>query len=157
MAFPTLLALLAVITIAPGIMIFFSRRILHSVLFLAAAAAGSSLIFLYLSQTLAALLQLLIFVGGLSTYLIVAVATEERKVMKADLVKFLSAALLIAVAFSYIVYGTPGTQMNGNSFSYSAEAAFSGYSAFLFAVAFLLFAAAIGSIVMIKRLSKVSF
>ncbi len=78
MAVPALLVLLAAFTVASGMMMFLNKKLLHSVLFLALAAIGSSLIFIYISQTLVALLQLLVFVGSLCTYLIVVVAMEDE-------------------------------------------------------------------------------
>jgi NADH:ubiquinone oxidoreductase subunit 6 (subunit J) len=154
---PVLLALLAAFTLVSGILVFLSRRLLHSVIFLALAAAGSSLLFIYVSQTLVALLQLLVFVGSLCTYLIVAVAMETRKIKGMEIARFVSAAVVIAAFLSYLVYGVAGDQASGNSFSYAAAYALSGYSAFLFAAALMLFATAMGSIIMMKRLSKMVF
>ncbi len=157
MAVPALLVLLAAFTVASGMMMFLNKKLLHSVLFLALAAIGSSLIFIYVSQTLVALLQLLVFVGSLCTYLMVAVAMETRETRIKDIVRFLAATLVIAVSLSYLVYGVAGNQPNGASFSNAAVIAFSGYSAILFAAALLLFAAAMGSVIMMKRLSKMVF
>ena len=69
---------LAALAVIASIFIFLQKRLIHAVLFLAIVFVSSSIIFLLLGQTLIAVLQMLIFVGGLSTYLIVAVATEEK-------------------------------------------------------------------------------
>ena len=64
MALGFLAIILAILTAASGIAMILQRRLVHSVIFLAVAAAFSSFIFLYLNQVLVALLQLLVFVGG---------------------------------------------------------------------------------------------
>ena len=157
MAFPTLLVALGIFTVASSALMFISKRLLHAVLFLALAAVGSSLLFLYVSQTLVAFLQLLVFVGSLSTYMLVAVASEEKKIDGLGVIKFLIAAVAVASVLSYLVYGVAGVQANDNSFSLYAEMAFSQYAAFLFASVFVLFSATIGSIVIMRRLSKLVF
>ena len=65
---------LSAILIFFALMIFKSKRLLHAVLALTGVFFMSSVVLLLLGQPLAALLQLVILVGGMSTYLIVAVA-----------------------------------------------------------------------------------
>lgn len=154
MPLPILLIFLAVFLISSGVAIFLSKKLLFSVLFLAVSAVGSSLVFLYLSQTLVALLQLLVFVGSFSTYLVIAVAAENREEKKIDVVKFIVAAVIIAVGLSYFVYGVAPGQANENSFSQEAQVVFFDYYAPLFASVFVLFAAALCSVVVLKKVSK---
>src|SRR5208283_373994 len=71
--------IISILTIGSAMAVFFSKRLLHAVLALTLAFGGSALFFLYADQPFAAFLQLFILVGGLSTYLIVALASEESK------------------------------------------------------------------------------
>lgn len=154
MALDALPVLLAFITILSGFALFLPKKLMHSVIFLALAAGASAAIFLYLNQVLIALLQLLVFVGGLSTYLIVSVAAEEKNAKLAGRAKFLVTSVVTALGLSLLVYGFPVAQPGGNDFSSAAQAAFSNYYAFLFVSVFLLFAVAIGSVLVIKKFSR---
>lgn len=154
MAFDFLLMLLAAATIIFGLALFIQRKLMHSVIFLALAATASAFIFLYLGQVLVAMLQLLIFVGGLSTYLIVAIATEERHVKMSNAAAFFAVSLVIAVGLFYSVFNLQEGAHAGNSFSTVAQGAMSQYYALLFAAIFLVFAVSIGSVVVIKRFAK---
>jgi hypothetical protein len=157
MAFSLTIAFLAALLVIPGSMVFLSKKLINSVIFLALVAAGSALIFIYVSETLVAMLQLLVFVGSLSTYLIVAVASEEKDMMMLSAAKFFICAVTIALVLSYLIYSPVETQLAENSFSKAAELAFSDYAAFIFAFAFLMFAATIGSILIIKKVSILVF
>ncbi|MDE1874081.1 MAG: NADH-quinone oxidoreductase subunit J [Candidatus Micrarchaeota archaeon] len=146
--------LLAAVTVGSGAALFLQKRLMRSVIFLALAAVGSSLIFIYIGQTLVALLQLLVFVGGLSTYLIVAVAAEEKQVKMRNVFVFAASAIVLAVGFVAALSGLGPTQVSGNAFSGAAQNAFSEYYAVLFASVFLLFAVAVGSVAVIKKFAK---
>lgn len=154
MALDFLPILLAILTALSGIALFLQKKLLHSVIFLALAASVSSLIFLYLNQVLVALLQLLVFVGGLSTYLIVAVAAEEKKVGIRSAIAFLIASFVIAAGLLAAIPGFQAPISGGNDFSAVAQAAIQQYYAMLFMAVSLLFAVAIGSVIVIKRFSK---
>ncbi len=146
--------LLVFATAATGIAVFLPKKLLHSVIFLALTAGASSLIFLYLDQVLLALLQLLVFVGGLSTYLLVAIATEEKEAGMRRSGAFVFVIIVILLDFSLFVYNQPVARASGNSFSATAQIAFSSYFAFLLISIFLLFAVAISSVLVIKKISK---
>lgn len=157
MAFDLLSIALALATVLGGIAVFLSQRLLRSVMFLAATAVFSALIFIYLGQTLLALLQLLVFVGGLSTYLLVAVATEERKSKMINVMNFAIAGIVISLAISALVSSPETSQPGTNSFGLVAEAAFQQYYALLLAAVFLLFAVAVGSVLVMKKFAKLVF
>src|SRR5574337_1295696 len=93
-------AAISVITVISALLLFLQKRLLYSAIALAIVFAGSALVFLYLGQTLLALIQLLVFVGGLSTYLVVAVATEEKGRKLFSPYVFIIAAIAISVALS---------------------------------------------------------
>ena len=154
MALDILSILLASITVLAGLALFLQKRLLHSVVFMALAAAGSALIFLYLGQVLVVLLQLLVFVGGLSTYLIVAIATEEKQVKMRNAVAFVVISVVISAGLLAAVSDTTAGTPAGNDFSTVAQAGIASYYALIFVAVFLLFAAALGSVIVIKRFSK---
>jgi hypothetical protein len=152
-----MLAFLAVVTLLPAAMVFLSKRLLNAVIFLALSAIGSALVLVYVSQTFAALIQLLVFVGSLSTYLIVAVASEEKDMKMLSPVKFIASAVAITAVLSYIVYVPTETQPVGASFTEAAAVAFLTYPELVFVAVFLQFAATIGSILIIKKVSVMVF
>jgi NADH:ubiquinone oxidoreductase subunit 6 (subunit J) len=154
MALELLIILLALATVLSGLLLFLQNKLLHSVIFLALAAAGSSLIFLYMRQALVAMLQLLVFVGGLSTYLMVAVATEEKRLKMSNAAAFLAASVILSAGLFAALSNLTAAPLAGNSFSALAQSAIPIYFALLFAAVFLLFAAAVGSIIVIKKFSK---
>ena len=152
-----LLIALVLVTLVPAVLVFLERRLMNAVLCLAASAVGSALLFLYLGQTLVALLQLFVFVGGLSTYLVVAVASEKGPVKMLDGATFFFALVVIAAALALVLNGIGFGQQQQqavNSFSASAETAFGSQYALLYASVFLLSATAVGSVLVLRRFSK---
>lgn len=152
---PFFLAISA-LTLISALILFLSRRLLHAVLALTFVFLGSALIFLYLGQTFAALLQLFIFVGGLSTYLIVAVASEESK-SSLKLPTFILLVIIVVGGLSALLINsglnsTPPA--SPNDFVASAGAALSTYYPFLFALLILLFSAVMGSILILRKFVK---
>lgn len=154
MALDILSVLLAAPLVVAGTLVFVQRRLLHAVIALAVVAAVSALIFLYLGQPLVALLQLLIFVGGLSTYLMVAVAAEEKRVSLRGTVVFTASFVLIAAVFIAVIYALPAQAQSGASFVALAGAALPQYYGIILATLFLLFAVAMASVLVIKKFSK---
>jgi uncharacterized MnhB-related membrane protein len=147
-------ALLGAMLVISGIFVFVQRKLLHAVTALAAAAAVSALMFLYLDQALVALLQLLIFIGGLSTYLMVAVAAEEKFVNMRSVASFAAAFVLLGAVLADAVYELPAQAYGGTGFVQLAESAIGQYYGLILASIFLLFAAAIASVLVIKRFVK---
>ncbi len=146
----------AVFTVASGILLFAFRKVLYAVLALSSAFLGSALIFLYLNQVIVALLQLLVFVGGLSTYLIVAVAAETKGTRLLRKYRFSIFFVFLAAALSsMMLYVGSGYSGSGNSFTASALSAFQEYYGLLFAAVLLLFATTIGGLLVIKKFSRV--
>ncbi len=145
----------AAITLASAASVFVWKRLVHAVISLAVAFLGSALLFFLIGQTLAALLQLIVFVGGFSTYLIVAVATEEKnaKLMRFPVFAVLSVLLFAGVAFA--LQSLPQQTANpGSGFLAAAPAALGSGYAILYVMAVLLFAATIGGVMIIKRFTK---
>lgn len=142
---------IAIITLGSGIALFLSKRLLHSVIGLTIAFMGSAMFFIYLGQDLIALLQLFIFVGGLSTYLIVAVAAEES-VASTKLLNFIILAAVLTIGLSEVLIGpSAGIQLQENSFTALVSSSLTAYYPMLFVLAMLLFGTVIGSILVIKK------
>lgn len=150
MAFDPLFLLPAVLTIGPAVAVFLQKSILHSVFALTASFIGSALLFLYLGQGVVTLLQLLVFVGGLSTYLVVSIATE-RKERQIGIGSFLLLLAVLLAGFSTVAAGTAGSQFYNNSFLAAAGGALAAYYPLLFFISFLLFAATIGSVLILRK------
>ncbi len=148
---------LSAILIFFALMIFKSKRLLHAVLALTGVFFMSSVVLLLLGQPLAALLQLVILVGGMSTYLIVAVASdygEEKKMhgwIFALVFTLLFAALMpMALFFSSGYYLSSGS---GNFISAAAND-LDSYPYLFFVIALLVAASSIGSVLLIRKVIR---
>ena len=148
-------ATMALVAILASIAIFIEEKLLRAAAFLTIVFFVSSLIFILLNQVFIALVQLLVFVGGLSTYLIVAVATEKKGARLNNLRLFATLSTIVSLGFLSIVGYLPAAQAAGPSlFSASAIAAFSSDYAYFYIIAVLLFTATMGSVLVIKKFKK---
>jgi NADH:ubiquinone oxidoreductase subunit 6 (subunit J) len=146
--------IVAALALSGGLLVFLSRRLLHAVLALTFVFIGSALVFVFLGEVFIALLQLFVFVGGFSTYLIVAVASETShdSFSKA---RFLSALVIIAIGIALILaWAGAGSFTHGSSFPSIAAAAISEYYVVFFMMLLLLFSAVIGSVLIMRRFVK---
>lgn len=146
-------AAISVIAAASAALMFLQKRLIYSAISLAVVFAASALMFLLLGQALLALIQLLVFVGGLSTYLIVAIATEEKTVRLFSPYAFVIAAIVISLALSLFIgsVNVSGAAGSGPGIGAIASAAFKAYWPLFYAMMFLLLAATIGTVVVAKR------
>ncbi len=144
---------ISLLAAASAIALFASRRLLHAVLALTIAFMSSSLLFFYLGETFIALLQLFVFVGGLSTYLVVAVAAEAAR-GKFELYVFIPLAVLFVIGLSEIVINSnlslPAPALPA-SFTGASIEALTVYYPVLAMLLILLFSAVIGSILIIRK------
>jgi NADH:ubiquinone oxidoreductase subunit 6 (subunit J) len=143
----------ALILAAASVMLFVQRKILYAVLMLVIAFAASAFIFVLLNQVLAAFLQLFVFVGGLSTYLVVAVSPEQKTANLSKMPYFAAGAIIITSALSLMVLRMPQVYLASNQNLVSAAAsAFSGTYAFLlYLIIILLFSSTIGTVLLIRK------
>lgn len=146
--------ILVLITACFGIAVFLERKLIRAVIYLAFAAISSALIFLYLGQAFIAMLQILVFVGGLSTYLIVAVATEEKSRKMPSNLSFAVFAVVSALILFQLTYSSASPSTSPADFVSSAQQAFSSYYALFYICVLLLFASALGSVLVLKRFTK---
>jgi len=145
--------LISIFTIGATFFVYLSKSIMRSAIALAIAFFGGSLAILFTGESIIALMQLLIFVGGLSTYFIITLSLEHEKSRNANLMYFSILAILIVSSLIIIFRHSsePNAQIMQNrflaSFANSEESAYY----FLYIIAFLPFAGAIGSILLISR------
>lgn len=147
---------LAALAVIAAIFIFLQKRLIHAVLSLAIVFVSSSLIFLLLGQTLIAVLQMLIFVGGLSTYLIVAVATEEKG---ANLISIrwllaLSIVLSVGLSASMLVHVPSQNELSPSGFLSAASHAFANSYALLYMILVLLFSVSISGVLVLRKFTR---
>ena len=88
--------LITIFTLGSAFFVYLSKSIMRSAIALAIAFFGGSLAILFTGESILALMQLLIFVGGLSTYFIITLSLERGKSRNANLIYFSILAIVIA-------------------------------------------------------------
>jgi NADH:ubiquinone oxidoreductase subunit 6 (subunit J) len=145
--------ILAVITIVSAFAIFISRSILKSALALAFVFIAVSSVLLLLGQAVIATIQLFILVGGLSTYIILAVASETKPNKSKTNMKIFT--ILFIVIFAVTSYSILPSILSINTAQNNIYAAItyamSQYLLPIYAIILFMFSVAIGSIIIIKR------
>jgi NADH:ubiquinone oxidoreductase subunit 6 (subunit J) len=136
--------------------LFLEKELFKSALSLAIVFMSSAGLILLLGQPLVALFQLLILVGGLSTYLMVAVASSRHaEFIHSNMLVFMIAFIVLDVVF---IYGVALQQYPGSliapQISQSVTLAIAQYYALIYAMVFLIFSVAIGSILLIRKVVK---
>ena len=149
-----LFTLISALAVIPAVLIFVSRKLLYSVIYLSLVFASSAFLFMLLGQPFVGLLQLLVFIGGISAYLITVVAVEYKENERAHLPKLLAAALAIGLLMCIILVQLPTLGTHANSFTNEFSSDFSSMYLILFFAVTMLFGAAIGSILVIKKFVK---
>lgn len=147
--------LIAAFTAISAVAVFAQRKLIHSVVALASAFTGSALLFFLIGQTMIALLQLLVFVGGLSTYLIVAIAAEEKNAKTLRVPVLVAAVVLLLGALSLMIgYAQPSSPAGQANFIGSAAIAFGSDYALLYVMGALLFGTVISGVLIIRKFSR---
>ena len=144
-------AAVSVFMVISSAYVFATKKIMHAVLALTGAFTGSALFFMLMGQELVALLQLFLLVGGLSTYLIVAISTEEVRVSVKNFTSLVVTAVILYGAMAILLPRFLQGSLQSNNFSYVAGQAFESQYAILYFIVALLFAATLGSILMLRR------
>jgi len=148
--------LIAAITIISSIFVFIEKKLIHAVAALSLAFMGSALLFFLLGQTFIALLQLIVFVGGLSTYLIVAVAAEEKSAMIIRLPVFFILAIALSAGLGLVLLGYVSATATNTApgFLDSATMALQGSYVLFYIMAVLLFGVSISGVLIIRKFAK---
>lgn len=152
-------AVIAVVELTAIVLMFKSKRMLHAMAAFAMFLFGIAFVLALLGLALLALLQIFIMVGGISTYMFVGVASENlSKFNHTSAIALAVMAIILFLALSYRFYNVQTTQANGiNTLSNSNLAKFVGSDVALFyMIALLLFGSGMASIILIKRIGRVS-
>ncbi|MDE1810449.1 MAG: hypothetical protein KGH66_00170 [Candidatus Micrarchaeota archaeon] len=153
MDYVLLFAAVATLEVISAILIFAFRNVLHSVLALSMTFLFNSVLFLALQQTMLALIQLFIMVGGVSTYIFVGVASSGLSKFKhtSFLALAIMAPILIVAYATNLFYIGQGTAVQQNELSGPMiKASLSSDTGTLYIIAFVLFATGVSSIVLLK-------
>ncbi|MEM3839061.1 MAG: hypothetical protein QXF01_00560 [Candidatus Micrarchaeaceae archaeon] len=152
----TVLSLFLVLTALFGAMVFLQRRLVHSILALTAAFTMSALLFAIIGQQFIALLQLLLFVGGFSTYLMVSLANETKGRRYIRLAYFIPLAVILAIMLCYFAFVSvpPAASLGTQPISATFPEALAEYYPIFYLMIALLFSAGIGSALFLKKFVK---
>ncbi len=145
--------ILAPLTVIASALIFVQKRLIRAVIAIIGVFIGSALVFLLLGQTIIPILQMLVFVGGISTYLIVAVATEEKSARLVSIPYLTIVAVIVFAAFMLMLGSTAIQQPSAPtpSFLAAASSAMQSDYAILYLLAVLLFGVTIAGTLILKK------
>ena len=151
-----IVAIIAVLELAAIAFIFISKSLLHSVMGLTLAFVANSALFLAMQQPFLAIIQLFIFVGGISTYAIVGVASASfSKFPHTNKTAFLGVFIILLAMISYPIFGMKNAAVSHNSFTaLQVKTGISSYIGLFYLITAMLFGIAIGSIILVKSLGR---
>ena len=149
---------LSLIELIAAIAVFRVRDLLHTIVLITVLFIFTSLLYLQLSQPILAVLQILVMVGGISTYLFVGTASQSFSNFKHTNMLILAigsialfATLVYPILSNYSAYSSTGT----NAFSIGSQSQFIGTDTILlYLIAVLLFVVGIGAIVLYRKMSE---
>jgi NADH:ubiquinone oxidoreductase subunit 6 (subunit J) len=162
MIYIPVLVITALIIIA-SVLVFLLRDVLHVAVFLTIVFLLNSLLFLELQQTILALIQLFIMVGGVSIYLFVGVASASySKFRYTNKIPLVVVSLALFSVMAYGAYsnspgGFSGSQINSTVNVYSSSQLVSSFSSSytivsLYTVVIMLSLLALGAILLLNKL-----
>ena len=151
-----IVAIIAVLELAAIAFIFISKSLLHSVMSLTLAFVANSALFLAMQQPFLAIIQLFIFVGGISTYAIVGVASAGfSKFPHTNKIAFIGVFIILLAMISYPIFGMKNVAVSHNPFtSLQVKTGISSYIGLFYLITAMLFGIAIGSIILVKSLGR---
>lgn len=151
-----LFVFISVVELAAVLALFRVRDLLHVVVLLTIMFIFTSLLYLLMSQPLLALLQILVMVGGVSTYLFIGTASQSFSKFKHTSMPLLIAGSLIiffAISYPIISGAAPYSTSGANAFSVQSQSSFIGSDMVLFyIIALLLFGIGMGAIVLYRKI-----
>lgn len=149
-------AVLAAATLIAAFAVFAEKSIFKSALALAATFFIVSISLLLLAQPVIAVIQLFVLVGGLSTYAIVAVASETKAhSYKINPKTMIATFIALFILLSYALLPGIASVNTSSSSAYTATGfALSSYGSAIYMVVIFMFSVAAGSIIIIKRYLK---
>ncbi|MEM3227845.1 MAG: NADH-quinone oxidoreductase subunit J [Candidatus Micrarchaeaceae archaeon] len=154
-----LFLLIAAVELALSVYIFRARELLHAIVLLALLFVMTSMLYLVLSQPLLATVQLLILVGGVSTYLLVGTASESFSKFRHTNIALMLALAIVTFAVIFYPVASNATSpyyasdSNATVFTLQQQAQFvKGDMAIFYIGSLLLFGIGIGAIALYKKL-----
>jgi len=133
-----------------------SKSLLRSVTMLALAAFSSAIILYLIGASVIAALQLLVLVGGLSTYFMISITAEEKeKESKRMQLGYLGLSIAMALLLCFVFY-LPSVKisLSGIDVGKLVNSSFSSYYLLLYSIVLLLFFVAVASAIVIKRMGR---
>jgi NADH:ubiquinone oxidoreductase subunit 6 (subunit J) len=151
-----ILAITAIFEFAAIAFIFISRSLLHSVISLTLAFVVNSALFLIMKQPFLAIIQLFIFVGGISTYALVGVASSGfSKFPHTNKFAFIAVFVILLAAISYPLLTANISSTGTNAFTpLQVKSGITGYIGLFYLITAMLFGVALGSIILFKSLGR---
>lgn len=139
--------------VSSALAIYIERTIFKSAIALSITFTVVSLSLLLLNQPVVAILQLIVIVGGVSTYLVVAVASEtKRKTWETNFRTLAILGILLMLAISYIIFPYVDTSnVSAVSIYGEFQQTLQQYAVAIYFIILLMFVAALGSAVTIKN------
>ncbi len=156
MIYEIVLLIITVLITILGLSIFLFKNILYIIISLSILFVFNSILFLLLNQPLLAMIQLLITVGGISTYLFIGVASLEFFNFKfVNFFKFLVFSFLIFIILIYplktIIFKSNGNNILSNQ-TIANNLSIQLFNFYI--IAFVLFGISLASIVLLKQLNN---
>lgn len=150
--------LIAIFEILAAALVFKFKDVLHAAIALSMLFFANSVAFLLLNNTILAVIQLFIMIGGISTYIFVGVSSaaySKFKHTRPVLLVALAVALFAVMSYPLIVSGYAGTQNNSVTVQ-NLPAYMGGALPYLFLLLALLFGICLGGIVLLKKIGAKS-
>lgn len=142
----------AVLEVSAAVAVFAFRDTLHSIIAITAIFALNSVVFLILQLPLLAVLQLLIMVGGVATYLFIGAASASFSKFSHTCAYALGMlSVTIFALLAYPLLSTTFTEQS-NLFGQAQISMLVSNYPMLYLLAFSAFGIAMGSIIILKRL-----
>ncbi len=146
--------LIGIIDIFLIIAMFNSNEMMHAALFLAAVFFMNAIAFLILNQQLLAVIQLMIMVGGIATYIFVSVAPVKKPSFNGTnmpALALLSILIFIAIAYPLVQKGYISNSTTNYSFDVTSMLNYVTFNVSIFyIITIMLFTSALGAIIIMK-------
>ncbi|MEM3781600.1 MAG: NADH-quinone oxidoreductase subunit J [Candidatus Micrarchaeaceae archaeon] len=137
--------------------VFFTRSLIRQVALFALVALASSAIFAAEGQELVGVLQIIVFVGGISTYFMLSFDAKEESASSAKRKVALAASIALVgsiLAYAALSASYAPAASNSSSFSSASAQMLSLYYAVFYIILIMLLACAAGSVILIKKSEK---
>ena len=141
----------AILDLIAAILVFWFRDVMHAILSISAVFVINSILFLILQLPLLAVIQLLIMVGGVATYLFIGASSADFS--KFDHARVYALGVLAAAVFAALVYPILNTTFTeqSNVFGGANYSLLLTNYGILYVIALSLFGVALGSIMILKH------